>query len=104
MGRQLQPPNLSVRPVPADDAEEWIRRSDLRDLVGINQLRDLLGRTSKSGERVARNSAAVVANSKGFPEPVVAHPSPADPQIRLWLRGDVEAWMDRNRPGWRAPG
>lgn len=84
--------------------EEWVRRSDLRGLVGIDQLRDLLGqarRDGRRGERVARSYAVEVANSKGFPDPVIAHPSAEDPQIRLWLRADVEAWLDRSRPGWR---
>ncbi|KPM55657.1 hypothetical protein ACG83_10225 [Frankia sp. R43] len=86
--------------------KEWIHRSDLRDLVGIDQLRDLLGqarRDARRGERVARSYAVEIANSKGFPDPVVAHPSAADPQIRLWLRVDVEAWLDRHRPGWSDP-
>ncbi|TLK48002.1 hypothetical protein [Glutamicibacter sp. V16R2B1] len=86
--------------MPADN-EETIRRADLRDLVGINQLQDLLGK--RRGQRVARNTAIAVANSKGFPDPLIAHPSPDAPQIRLWLRGDVEVWLDANRPGWRDP-
>ncbi|MEX5707859.1 hypothetical protein AB1484_05970 [Parafrankia sp. FMc6] len=83
------------------DGEELFRRSDLRDLVGIDQLRDLLGRASRRGERVARTTAVVVAGQKGFPDPLIVHPSTEDPKIRLWLRADVEAWMDRHRPGWR---
>ncbi|WP_368964487.1 hypothetical protein [Parafrankia sp. FMc2] len=82
-----------------------MRRSDLVDLVGIDQLRHLLGaarRDGRRGERVARSYAVEVANSKGFPDPVIAHPSVTDPQIRLWLRGDVERWLDAHRPGWRA--
>ncbi|WP_131769208.1 hypothetical protein [Candidatus Protofrankia californiensis] len=84
--------------MPADDGEDEGRvpRAELRDLVDIDQLRDLLGRTSRRGERVARSYAVSVANSKGFPDPLIDHP-----RIRLWRRADVESWLDRNRPGWR---
>lgn len=78
------------------DPQVWVRRSDLRDLVDVDQLRDLLGRTSRRGERVARSYADSTASAKGFPDPLVDHP-----RIRLWRRLDVEAWLDANRPGWR---
>lgn len=97
------PYSTSVRRVSTDPSHhaDCVPRSDLRDLVGIDQLRDLLGRTSRRGEKVARSYAVEIANSKGFPDPLIAHPTTEDPQIRLWLRADVEAWLDRNRPGWR---
>ena len=80
----------------ADD-DDLIRRGDLRDLVGVEELRELLVRTSRRGEKVARSYAEEVANSKGFPDPVVAHPTAARPRVRRWLRREVEAWLDRNR-------
>jgi hypothetical protein len=83
-------------PVDKDGGEDLVPRAELRDLVDINQLRDLLGRTSRRGERVARSYAVSVSNSKGFPDPLVDHP-----RLRLWRRSDIEAWLDRNRPGWR---
>jgi hypothetical protein len=75
---------------------EPVSRADLRDLVSTDDLRDLLGRASRRGDRVSRSYAMEVANSKGFPDPLIEHA-----RIRLWLRSDVEAWLDRNRPGWR---
>lgn len=77
-----------------DGAERLYSREELNDLVTIDELRDLLGRLR--GERVSREYAAKVANSKRFPDPLIDHP-----RLRLWLRVDVEAWLDRNRPGWR---
>lgn len=84
--------------MPTDDA---ISRAELRDLVGIEELRELLGRTSRRGERVARSYAVSIANGRNFPAPVVEHPTSDDPRIRLWLRRDVESWLDTHRPGWR---
>lgn len=89
----------TVPGVPFDDDEETVRRADLRDLVGIAQLQEMLGRAR--GESVSRTRAQVVANSKGFPDPLISHPSAEDPRVRLWLRADVEAWLDQYRPGWR---
>ncbi|CAJ60884.1 MULTISPECIES: hypothetical protein [Frankia] len=83
---------------PADD-DDLIRRADLRDLVGIAQLQAMLGRVR--GEPVSRTRAQVIAGMKGFPDPLISHPSAEDPQMRLWLRADVEGWLDTNRPGWR---
>ncbi|WP_250283161.1 hypothetical protein [Frankia sp. CiP1_Cm_nod2] len=79
-----------------DENDEVIHREELRDLVDIDQLRELLGRTTPRGERVARSYADSVANRKGFPDPLIVHP-----RLRLWRRRDVERWLDRNRPGWR---
>jgi hypothetical protein len=79
--------------------EEWVRRSDLRSLVDIDELRGILGRGSRRRERVARSYADSISRERGFPLPLIEHP-----RIRLWLRTDVEDWMDRHRPGWREPG
>lgn len=78
---------------PAED-DEPVSRAELRDLVDIDQLRDLLGRGR--GERMSRSYATTIANRKGFPDPLIDHP-----RLRLWRRGDVERWLDANRPGWR---
>lgn len=76
--------------------DETVTLGELRNAVDIDELRTLLGRTSRRGERVARSYATTVADSRRFPEPIVDHP-----RLRLWLRADVEAWLDTNRPGWR---
>ncbi|CAI7977960.1 hypothetical protein FRAHR75_400001 [Frankia sp. Hr75.2] len=76
--------------------DESVTVGDLEDAVDIDQLRDLLGRTTRRGERVARSYAQVVAGRKGFPDPIVDRRN-----VRLWLRSEVEAWLDANRKGWR---
>lgn len=76
--------------------DECVSRAELGDLVDIDQLRDLLGPVSRSGERVSRSYATGIANGKGFPDPLIQHS-----RLRLWLRRDVDGWMDRNHPGWR---
>ena len=76
--------------------DEVIRRDELRDLVDIDELRELLGRTTRRAEKVARSYADSIANRKGFPDPLIDHP-----RLRLWRRADVERWLDANRPGWR---
>jgi hypothetical protein len=78
----------------SDDGEDMVSRAELRTLVDVDTLRDLLGRTRR--ERVSRSYAVRVAGQKGFPDPLIDHP-----RLRLWRRRDVEAWMDRHRPGWR---
>ena len=85
-----------------DEGGGSVSRAELRDLVGIAQFQDMLAPTTRTGERPNRNYADKLASSKGFPDPVVIHPAPpANPQIRLWLRREVEVWLDRYRPGWR---
>ncbi|CAJ60882.1 hypothetical protein FRAAL2233 [Frankia alni ACN14a] len=91
-------PIPSVHSMPPPESDESVRRSALHDLVDIDELRTLLGRTSRRGERVARSYADSISNSKGFPDPLVEHP-----RLRLWLRADVEEWLDGHRPGWRDP-
>ncbi|MBL7493895.1 hypothetical protein I6A60_31245 [Frankia sp. AgB1.9] len=73
---------------------ESLTVGDLQDAVDIATLQVLLG--AKKGEPVSRAWAQNIAGRRGFPLPVLDHP-----RLRLWLRGDVEAWMDANRPGWR---
>ncbi|ETA00846.1 hypothetical protein ThrDRAFT_04716 [Frankia casuarinae] len=92
----MQEPAPSVRGVSRRPRDEIVTIGDLEDAVDIDQLRDLLGRGSRSGERVSREYASRIANAKGFPDPILDHP-----RLRLWHRADVEAWLDRNRPGWR---
>jgi hypothetical protein len=65
----------------------------LADAVDIEELRDLLGATSRRREKVARSWAQVVAGRKGFPDPVVDRRN-----VRLWLRPEVVAWLAANRP------
>lgn len=45
---------------------------------------------------VARSRAYTISRDRTFPEPVIEKPT-----YRVWRRVDVEAWMDRYRPGWR---
>jgi hypothetical protein len=66
------------------------------DVVSIKDIRDMLGRASQRGEVVARSYAQFVSQGKTFPEPFVDLP-----YIRLWLRNEVEAWFDKNKPKWR---
>lgn len=79
----------------------WPRRqsvtlAEIADAVDIDQLRDLLGYGSRTGERVSRSYAQRIGESRRFPPPIVDHP-----RLRLWHRDDVTAWLDLNRPGWR---
>lgn len=78
----------------ADEQPRSYTVEELRSLVDIDQLRDLLGRNR--GERMSRSYAVRIAERKGFPEPLIDHP-----RLRLWLLADVEDWFDRNRSGWR---
>lgn len=50
---------------------------------------------------LSKQRATVIVNDRRFPSPWYAHPTDA---VRLWLRADVESWLDANRPGWRAGG
>jgi hypothetical protein len=78
------------------DDDDVVRRSDLADLVDLDELRTLLGRSSRRGEKVAASYADSISRRKGFPDPLIVHP-----RVRLWLRSDIEDWLDRHRPGWR---
>lgn len=77
-----------------DPEERTYTKAELNSLVTVDELQDLLGLLR--GDRVSRSYANHVADRKGFPDPLINHP-----RLRQWLRADVEAWMDRNRPGWR---
>lgn len=61
------------------------------ELLDIADVRELLG--------VGRTRAHTISRDRTFPDPWLNHP-----QLRLWRRRDVEAWMDRWRPGWREGG
>lgn len=51
---------------------------------------------------VDRSWIGEVTSRAGFPEPLIVYPrGAARPLIRLWLRADVEQWMDGYLPGWR---
>jgi len=71
---------------------ETVTVAELADAVDIDELRDLLGATTRRRERAARSYAQYVAGRKGFPEPIVDHP-----RLRLWLRREVLAWITANR-------
>ncbi|ABW09740.1 hypothetical protein Franean1_0274 [Parafrankia sp. EAN1pec] len=72
-------------PTVATPADEPARPGDLIDIAGV---RALLG--------VGKARAYQLSRDKSWPDPWLDHP-----QLRLWLRADVEAWLDRHRPGWR---
>ncbi|MCM3884124.1 hypothetical protein [Frankia sp. R82] len=74
--------------------ERTYTKAELDSLISVEDLTHLLGRLR--GDRVSRSYANRIANQKGFPDPLIDRP-----QLRLWLRADVEAWLDRNRRGWR---
>jgi predicted DNA-binding transcriptional regulator AlpA len=62
--------------------------TDEFDIVDVADLQSILG--------IGRSRADTITRFKGFPEPVIDRP-----RYRAWRRADVEAWLDRNRPGWR---
>lgn len=55
-------------------------------LVGINELREMLG-------FVSRQRADQLSRRPDFPEPKVRHP-----RYRLWDDAEVEAWIAEHRP------
>lgn len=56
------------------------------DLVGVAEIRDMLG-------GVSRQRASVIANQRNFPEPVAVLA-----MGNVWLRSDVEGWIRKHRP------
>jgi hypothetical protein len=78
----------------SDPGERTYTQSEIDSLVAVEELVELFGRLR--GERVSRSYANRLATHRGFPAPLISRT-----QLRLWLRADVEAWLDRNRPGWR---
>ncbi|MCK9901356.1 hypothetical protein [Glutamicibacter sp. V16R2B1] len=83
--------------MPDRDEERVYTQSEIDTLVDVEELRHLLGRMR--GEPMSRSYANRIAERRGFPEPLINHP-----HLRLFLRADVEEWLDRNRPGWRETG
>ncbi|WP_235013985.1 hypothetical protein [Parafrankia sp. Ea1.12] len=47
---------------------------------------------------VSRNRAYAITTHFRFPAPWFIS---RDGTVRLWLRSEVEAWLDANRKGWR---
>ncbi len=60
------------------------------ELVGIAEVRAALG--------VAKARAYVISRYRDFPPPWYVGD---DGRVRLWLRSEVEIWLDQHRPGWR---
>jgi predicted DNA-binding transcriptional regulator AlpA len=60
------------------------------DLVTFGEIRTWLG--------VGRTRGYTITRDRDFPAPWFTS---EDSTVRLWRRADVEAWLDRNRPGWR---
>lgn len=56
------------------------------DLVGVAEIRDMLG-------GISRQRANVITNTKGFPDPVARLV-----MGKVWLRQDVEQWIAQHRP------
>jgi len=81
------------------DHDDCVTRAELRDLVGIAELRELLGR--RRGRIVDRSFVDEIADKRSFPEPLIGYQPGVRRYVRLWLRSDVERWLDRHRPGWR---
>ncbi|MEX5632156.1 hypothetical protein [Parafrankia sp. FMc2] len=61
-----------------------------RDLVTFGDIRAWLG--------VGRTRGYTITRDRDFPAPWFTS---TDGTVRLWLRTDVEAWLDANRQGWR---
>ncbi|WDZ84525.1 hypothetical protein [Micromonospora cathayae] len=55
------------------------------DLVGVAEIRDMLG-------GVSRQRANVITNAKGFPDPVATLR-----MGKVWRRQDVEQWIAEHR-------
>jgi predicted DNA-binding transcriptional regulator AlpA len=60
------------------------------ELIGIAELRAVLG--------VGKARAYTITRDRSFPAPWYEG---QDGQTRLWLRVDVETWLNTHRPGWR---
>ncbi len=72
----------------SDDARE--RLAAPSDLITFGDIRAVLG--------VAKSRAWTITRDRDFPAPWFTS---ADGSQRLWLRSDVEVWLDQHRPGWR---
>ncbi|MEV4722473.1 hypothetical protein AB0K29_02215 [Micromonospora humida] len=56
------------------------------DLVGVAEIRTMLG-------GISRQRVSIIANTKGFPDPVAVLA-----MGKVWRRRDVERWIKVNRP------
>ncbi|MFI6243949.1 hypothetical protein ACIBEF_29195 [Micromonospora sp. NPDC050795] len=56
------------------------------DLVGVAEIRDMLG-------GISRQRVSIIANSKGFPDPVAVLA-----MGKVWRRRDVARWIAEHRP------
>ena len=62
------------------------RRVDIEDLIDVGQVANLLGLSHK-------NSVSTYAKRyPDFPHPVIQF---AEQKCRLWLRSELESWMDQ---------
>jgi hypothetical protein len=60
------------------------------ELITVGDIRAALG--------VSRNRAYAITTHFRFPAPWFVS---RDGTVRLWLREEVETWLDANRPSWR---
>lgn len=65
-----------------DPDTAWLVIEDIRSLLGVSKSR-----------------AYTISRDRDFPAPIYERPN-----VRIWLRRDVEAWADSHRPGWRGEG
>ncbi|MGC5017645.1 hypothetical protein [Micromonospora sp. DT47] len=56
------------------------------DLVGVSEIREMLG-------GVSRQRASVIANQRNFPEPIAVLA-----MGKVWRKSDVEKWIRQHRP------
>lgn len=82
------------------DRDGYVSRAQLETLVGVAEVRELVSRGRP--RMVERSWANEVVGWADFPAPVVIYPRGVPkPLVRLWLRADVERWMDGYLPRWR---
>ncbi|MBM0225689.1 MULTISPECIES: hypothetical protein [Micromonospora] len=56
------------------------------ELVGVSEIREMLG-------GVSRQRASVIANQRNFPEPIAVLA-----MGKVWRKSDVEKWIRQHRP------
>jgi prophage regulatory protein len=56
------------------------------ELVGVAEIRDMLG-------GISRQRASVIANQRNFPEPMAVLA-----MGKVWRKSDVEKWIAKHRP------
>lgn len=59
--------------------DEWVDLGELREMLAVS-----------------RSRAYAISRDRTFPAPAIERT-----RIRLWRRGEVEAWLDAHRKGWR---